>query len=74
MGFVHGFGNTQEPKTLKPCRTFKVLGGSWVTIVITHIKGIITQLRTTHGPPSTLTVRNLRPLISQPRSLPSPPE
>ena len=38
-----------------------VLGGSWVvicglisrvTIVITHIKGLITPLRTTHEPPS----------------------
>ena len=47
----------------------QLLGGSWVvisrvisrvTILITHIKGLITRLRTTHEPPSRGTlVRNV---------------
>ena len=44
-----------------------LLGGSWVviisgvtskvTIVITHIRGLTTTLRTTHEPPSTLNLK-----------------
>ena len=43
----------------------RLLGGSWaimsrvisrVTILITHIRGLFTPPRTTHDPPSTLTV------------------
>ena len=46
--------------TLKKQRldnTLGVLGGSWqvisrVTVLITHVRGLITPLRTTHDPPS----------------------
>ena len=47
----------------KACKDVGLLGGSWVvrsgvisrvTIVITHIRGLITPLITTHEPPSML--------------------
>ena len=54
-----------------------ILGGTWVviiisgviskvTILITHIRGLITLLITTHGPPSTRAQqlqRNIRALV-----------
>ena len=51
-----------EPGTPRTPNSGAVLGGSWVvisgvisrvTIVITHIGGLITPLITTHEPPST---------------------
>ena len=51
----------RDPKILEKNKTLILLGGSWVvisrvisrvTIFITHIRGLITLLITTHEPPS----------------------
>ena len=53
-----------------------VLGGSWVvisalisteTIVITHVKGLITLLITTHEPPSRVNCYESKQIIRQPK-------
>ena len=58
------FGGAEHTNERRPEVGFFILGGSWlvisgvlstVTILITHTKGLITPLITTHEPPSALT-------------------
>ena len=59
QAFQQGFYDFDllDPQTSRKELRWRLLGGSWVvisrvTILITHIRGLITPLITTHEPPS----------------------